>query len=226
MALSSDYTEKSDFYFSHIRYDVIEEIKKTHQKNPLKWKRVLEIGCGNGATGKELKNIFEIEQYVGIELMPNAAEQAKANIDVCYCGKVEDVLSQNLDLNSFDAILFLDVLEHLYDPWTTIEECQKYLAQGGVIISSIPNAGFYEVIIRLLFDRFEYNPNGGILDSTHIRFFTKHTINQLFSKFNIIHQTGKTVDFNGLLVKFIYFFIKPLFRKQFTIQYITIAQTK
>lgn len=222
--MKSDYTEKDEFYFAHERKDVINEMKLFFQSDQFVGKSCLEIGCGSGTTGKILKAQFGFSKYIGVEYIEEAAHQAQQNIDDCFRGRVEDVLEKELKSEKFDCIIYLDVLEHLYDPWSVFNKALENLNPDGYVIASIPNIAFYEVVLRIIFDKFEYNPSGGIMDSTHIRWFTKHTIIQLFDKMQIQKISNNTVSFNKWYIKIIASLLKIVFKRFFTIQYLVIAK--
>lgn len=161
---------ETDTYYQHIRTDLIEDI-------PLGKHRVLEIGCAEGATCEALKNKGCASEVVGIELIPEAATIAKTRLDHVVCGDLEKLIFQEpifSDL-SFDYIICGDVLEHLKNPWHQLDRLLKLLKPGGKIIVSLPNVRYYGVSFPLLFrDDWTYG-DAGILDSTHLRFFTKTT---------------------------------------------------
>jgi len=141
-------------------------------------KRILELGSGPGAITRLLHaNGCKV---TALELDPKAIE-----IVAPFC---ERVLSCNLNDSDwpdllattvpFDAVVAGDVLEHLYDPWATLERLTPLLAPDGNVILSVPHAGHNAIIACLLEGRFEYQP-WGLLDKTHIRFFGIHDIQRL-----------------------------------------------
>jgi len=136
--------------------------------------RVLEIGCGEGQTLAMLKSSGLCSETVGIELMPQAADKAASQADRVYCLNVEQqALPQ--DMGRFDVVLLLDVLEHLVDPWSFMKNLVvQCLAADGKVIVSIPNAQHFSLVWPLLWGRFDYTERG-ILDKTHLRFFTRRT---------------------------------------------------
>jgi 2-polyprenyl-3-methyl-5-hydroxy-6-metoxy-1,4-benzoquinol methylase len=82
---------------------------------------------------------------------------------------------------TFDCIIFGDILEHLLDPWETLRRYRTLLDPAGVVIASIPNIGHISVILNLIRGRWEYGERG-LLDSTHLRFFTRRSMIELFQK--------------------------------------------
>lgn len=139
---------------------------------------MLEVGCACGATLLEIKNKYKKAQLFGIELNPNEAKIAAHILDVSN----ENIESSNLKYENgfFDYIIFADVLGHLYDPWKVLANMRKYLKEGGYILASISNVMHYSIIADLLKGNFTYM-DAGILDRTHLRFFTLNEINRLFT---------------------------------------------
>jgi len=145
---------------------------------PAECRRVLDVGCGTGALGRLLQE--RGHRVAGIELAAEMAEQARAHLDEVLTADVE-ASGFPFAAESFDAILFADVLEHLVDPWRVLREAVKVLAPGGVVVASIPNVQNIDVIRRLLRGRWEYRERG-ITDFGHLRFFTLHTIRGLLAQ--------------------------------------------
>lgn len=177
-------------YFSVIRHEILEIIPPGDH-------RILDIGCGTGATLKQLKYCGKAMETCGIELNPDAAKIAAQNIDTILTGDA-GVIEIPFKKNYFDYILFCDVLEHFFHPDQILGKYAPYLKNEGLIIVSIPNIKYYKIVLSLLFrDRFEYKDEG-ILDQSHIRFFTRHEIVNLFvhSDFEILKilpKIGKKV---------------------------------
>lgn len=139
--------------------------------------QVLEIGCDCGANLLEVKKHYPNARLYGVELNAAAAGIAGGLADVRRAN-IED---RDLDFNGekFDYIMFGDVLEHLRDPAGTIRYCRTLLNSGGRIIACIPNLMHYSVMKELLRGNFTYSDNG-LLDRTHIHFFTYKEILRMF----------------------------------------------
>lgn len=177
---------------------------------------ILDIGCGNGILGKYLKKKQHKCNIIGIDISRDAAKIAKKYYDEVIISDIENMLVLNYNIK-FDAIILADVLEHLRRPDIVLKDLKGYVKQGGYIIASIPNIGRFEIRIKLLFGKFDYQ-DIGILDKTHLRFFTQKTIYTLFNKegYNVIKK-----EYTGLASKH---YIFSLFPNLFTYQFIIIAQ--
>jgi 2-polyprenyl-3-methyl-5-hydroxy-6-metoxy-1,4-benzoquinol methylase/GT2 family glycosyltransferase len=140
---------------------------------------VLEVGCDCGATLLEIKHRFPNAHIYGSEINERSAKIAACVANVC----VNNIEEQNLPFDSvrFDYIIFGDVLEHLRNPLEALKYCSKLLNQGGHIIASIPNLMHISVIESLLNGNFTYTETG-LLDKTHIHFFTFNEILRMFQK--------------------------------------------
>jgi SAM-dependent methyltransferase len=170
--MEPSYISKDQSYFGNVRSEILPLI-------PKKSDRIFEVGCGSGDTLAYLKSTGVCSWAGGIELFHDAAELARNKIDFVMEGNIE-----NIDLpfqeEKFDVILCLDVLEHLIDPWEAVRRLHLLLKPGGSLICSIPNVRHVSVVGPLLFGRWEYAKEG-ILDKTHLRFFTKNTAIKLVS---------------------------------------------
>jgi O-antigen biosynthesis protein len=171
--LRSGYEEK---YQDRPRTEVIEMMQ-------FPFHDILELGCGAGATGKEVKRQHPEVRYVGVELDPEAASEARTRLDQVLTANIEQIELENYGIHkhSFDAIICADVLEHLYDPWTVVSSFHDYLKPGGRVVASIPNVQNVRLLQNLIAGRWAYSSQG-LLDATHIRFFTLHEIGQMFVK--------------------------------------------
>ncbi len=145
--------------------------------------RILEVGCGDGAFGSELARAGN--HVVGVDDTPNIPIHAAydAGYDNVAQADLEDGLGEALGNSpqQFDRILMLDVLEHLRDPKKLLQDCKTLLALRGRLIVSVPNAVNLTVRLMILFGRFRYSDRG-ILDWSHLRFFTAKTIRALLQE--------------------------------------------
>ncbi|MEP7205581.1 MAG: class I SAM-dependent methyltransferase [Casimicrobiaceae bacterium] len=143
---------------------------------------VLDIGCGGGGTGKLLKTKFPGTRVIGIELNAQAAQHAREVLDDVICERIEDVrLADHVGDVQIDTVLLLDVLEHLYDPWRALLRVHEWLAPGTRVLASVPNVRNLGTLDALAGGRWDYDVNG-VLDVTHLRFFTRATLRELFEQ--------------------------------------------
>jgi 2-polyprenyl-3-methyl-5-hydroxy-6-metoxy-1,4-benzoquinol methylase len=142
---------------------------------------VADIGCGAGATLCFLSEVGLARKTIGVDISSEMLMLAKSSgVDRVIHADIEreDLL---IEQESVDIFLCLDVLEHLADPWAVLRKLRMYLKPGGTIIASIPNVQNLKVILPLIFlGNWQYRESG-ILDKTHLRFFTKRTAIDLFA---------------------------------------------
>ncbi len=179
------YKNKPDGYFNNPRNEMLSFL-------PIDTKKILDVGCGNGTFAKAIKEINNAEIW-GIELMEDEAIEAKTILDKTFVGPCEDYID-DLPEGYFDAIYFNDVLEHLVDPYTVLQKIKSKLSPQGVVISSIPNIRYHSALTKLLFNKdFEYTDHG-VMDKTHLRFFTKKSIYNMYT--NLGYDVKKHVGIN------------------------------
>ena len=178
-----DYSTKPDAYYAQARPELIEFIPKTI-------KRMLDIGCSSGAFGAQFKHNLQAEVW-GVEYDSDAAALAKKELDRVFAGDICLIIGE-LPNKYFDCITFNDVLEHLVDPYSVLTSMKDKLAPNGVIVCSIPNIRwFYALQSLLLKKQWKYEENG-IMDKTHLRFFTEKSIIDMFNSldFKILKMQG------------------------------------
>ena len=141
--------------------------------------RVLEFGCATGYMSEVMKT-RKGAIVTGIEIEPEAGELAKEHCERVIIGDAEELdYDELLGDERFDAILFVDVLEHLKEPAELLRRIRPFLAGEGAVIASIPNIAHGSVRLALLSGEFRYRRTG-LLDDTHLRFFTRAGIHDLF----------------------------------------------
>lgn len=176
-------TDIKDFYFNSPRPEMLNYIPKAAKK-------VLDVGCANGMFACLVKQEFDATVW-GIEINPDAAHIASKNLDRVIVKDIFDAFS-DLPEKYFDCVVFNDVLEHLVDPYSVLDKIKKFLSPEGVVVASIPNIRHAPVLFDLVvngnWDYAEY----GVLDKTHLRFFTKASIKKMFSNlgYDLIQMNG------------------------------------
>lgn len=144
---------------------------------------VLEVGCAEGRTGARLKDEGKARVVVGLELNPEVAKVAEGNLDFVVHGNVESITIPE-PYGKYDYVLAGDVLEHLVDPWSAMRKLHAALAPGGRVVFSVPNIRNWTVLFPLFFaGKWKYEEYG-IMDSTHLRFFTKKSCMMLAESAN------------------------------------------
>lgn len=167
-----DYDGKSAGYFQCVRPEMLRFV-------PAHSRRILDVGCAEGAFGESLKRNRLIEVW-GVEPAKPAATAAMTRLDRVIEGAFgpENALPER----RFDCIFFNDVLEHMLAPERALSYAKTLLAPRGVVVASIPNVRFFPTVRDLMFHaRWEY-ADSGILDRTHLRFFTRSSIVNMFER--------------------------------------------
>ncbi len=137
---------------------------------------VLDVGCSDGIQGKYLKKEKGCRVY-GVDISRQAILEARKNLDKAV---VMDIERDSFPFKEkFDVILFSDILEHLVSPEAVLRKFRTHLKKGGLVVAAIPNVANLKVRLSLLLGRWEYRELG-ILDKTHLRFFTQKTARRLF----------------------------------------------
>lgn len=135
--------------------------------------KVLELGCGEGHTGRYLKDLGIASFVLGVEISPEAAANARELLDVVVEGNLDKLAPVD---DTFDVILAADVIEHLKDPWSTMQQWLRCLKPGGYLVTSTPNVRNWKLLYDLTFHGDWTYQDSGLLDRTHLRFFTRKTI--------------------------------------------------
>lgn len=143
--------------------------------------RMLDVGTSEGYLGAILKQQGHF--LVGVENDHKSAEKARSHYDNFHVENVEDFSFPYQ--NEFDYILFADVLEHLRDPAAVLQRSLRSLKKTGQIILSVPNVANFIIRLSLLAGRFEY-ADRGIMDRSHLRFFTLSTLKQMLSECGLV----------------------------------------
>jgi 2-polyprenyl-3-methyl-5-hydroxy-6-metoxy-1,4-benzoquinol methylase len=172
--LQDFYKDKNDQYFEGLRADILADLPSDPRA------RILEIGCGLGSTGEACLATGRAGFYCGVELDQKAAAVAASRLTQVHCGNVEHM---DLDVigGNYDALIMSEVLEHLVDPWGVLAALVPRLKTGALVFASSPNVAHKHVVRALLKGRFDYQPVG-VMDRTHLRWFTPATYREMFEQ--------------------------------------------
>lgn len=169
---AAPYADKADTYFSAARPDLVLRLPRNPEA------AILEIGCGTGDAGGLALKEGRCGRYMGVELVEAAARVALGRLTEVVIGDVE-----RLELPwapaTFDALILSEVLEHLVDPWAVLARLARLAKPGAIVLASSPNVSHWRVIRELLAGRFDL-ADKGVLDRTHLRWFTPRTYRAAF----------------------------------------------
>lgn len=162
--------------------------------------QVLDVGCGFATTSERIQALGN--QVTGIEGSPTAVAVAKSRLERVIPMDLQDIenLSQILGGVKFDALIFADVLEHLATPEAVLKSYLPWVRPGGTVLVSLPNVGLWSVRLSHLFGNWNYTDTG-VLDRTHLRFFTFNSARSLLRKAGVV--LVKTTANPGLVRPFI-----------------------
>ena len=166
---------KTRAYYENPRHEMLNYI-------PENCRRSVEFGCGTGAFSYLLKTERKAETWA-VEIHKESAASAAEKLDrVINADAMQGI--EELPENYFDCAVFLDVLEHLVDPYQLLQRIKTKLRPEGIVVCSIPNIRYYRALKKYVFDGdWEYEDHG-IMDRTHLRFFTRKSIKNTFSALN------------------------------------------
>jgi len=166
------YEAKPQSYYTKPRADYVDLLPEDPNAS------ILELGCGDGATGALALQNGKCGSYVGIEMFVPMAERARQVLTSVHVGNVE-----NMELPyaaaSFDALILSEVLEHLVDPQAVLNRLAVLLRPGALVFASSPNIAHWSNIKDLCLGRFEYTESG-MMDRTHLRWFTPASFAAMF----------------------------------------------
>jgi SAM-dependent methyltransferase len=157
---------------------------------PITSRNLIEIGCSSGALAREFKKQVPDANYVGIEIDAKYAELAKRfcnNTDVLNIENAGEGFWKNH--SDKDCWIFGDTLEHLQNPWLILKRINEILPAGGVVVACIPNAQHWSLQARLSIGDFRYESDG-LMDKTHLRWFTRQTIIEMFNQTGFLIEDG------------------------------------
>jgi SAM-dependent methyltransferase len=149
---------------------------------PRSARRVVEVGCMHGALGQAFRAINPGVHYTGLDIDPAYAAVAGQSLDRALAGDVELFSTPAFDsLFPSDCWVFGDCLEHLRDPWRVVRNIREKIDADGCLVACIPNAQHWSVQMRLATGLFRYE-DSGLLDRTHVRWFTRVTMIEMFQQ--------------------------------------------
>jgi 2-polyprenyl-3-methyl-5-hydroxy-6-metoxy-1,4-benzoquinol methylase len=167
-------SSKPDSYYANIRWDIVDLLQSDSNYS------ILELGCGEGFTGREILKARKAIRYTGIELDENSANIAKTFLSEVIVGDVSNAdLSGHIERH--DVLILSEVVEHLQEPWSAVARLMKCVKIGGLVFASSPNIAHWRIITRLVTGNFDYE-DSGVMDDTHLRWFTPKTYRELFTQ--------------------------------------------
>lgn len=155
--------------------------------------RVLDIGCGAGDNTALIRVRYPRAQISGVTISHAEAAVVRPLLDNCWLFDIEADLPPDLQQAQFDTLVFSHVLEHLRDPERVLSRFVKLLQPGGQVLIAVPNVLGWRQRIQFLAGRFEYE-SAGVLDDTHLRFFTYFTADRYLladcPELQVIHKSA------------------------------------
>ncbi|MDO9093340.1 MAG: class I SAM-dependent methyltransferase [Rubrivivax sp.] len=157
---------------------------------PTTARRVVEVGCMHGALARAHRELNPGVHYTGIDIDADYAHVAQQACEVALAGDIE-----RFELPAFDLLfpsdcwVFGDCLEHLRDPWRIVRQIRQRIDADGCLVTCIPNAQHWSVQMRLATGLFRYE-DSGLLDRTHVRWFTRVTMIEMFQQEGWRIETG------------------------------------
>lgn len=175
--------QASQFYGNPSRTEVVPFL-------PPDTRSVLDVGCGPGGFGAALKQ-RGMTRVDGLEFNSAPASEARKTLDEVF----EIDLEQNSNWappRKYEVITILDVLEHLQDPWALLKRLQSWLMPHGVVVASVPNLRYWPVLKDLVFAKNFTYTDRGVMDRTHLRFFTQSSMRDMFNRagYSIVRMEG------------------------------------
>lgn len=222
MEFDKRYSEKKTVYYGQAREEILDFI-------PQKVQRTLDVGCSGGNFSNLLLERNICEEAHGIEPFEEAYLQAKEKLQKVYFSTVEEALPK-IENNYYDLIFFNDVLEHLINPDEILKNFKSKLKDDGHIICSIPNVRFIKNLYTTVINKDWEYVDSGVLDKTHLRFFTKKSMLRMFNHcgYEVVSCKGNEVgkmEF-GKKIKLLNFFLKGALNDCEYQQFISVLKKK
>lgn len=179
------FTDKNDEYYNFEKHRFIQLIPEGQNK-------ILDLGCAAGRVGRKLRELKKASEVIGVEIFQPAAVEAAKHYDKVYVGDVENISLDYKDF--FDFVICGDIIEHFRDPWTMLNKINTFLKKDAFLISSVPNIRYWSIIKDLvIYGNWEY-VNAGIMDQTHLRFFTRNTF------INMLQRANYEIDHHEMII--------------------------
>ncbi|MEM1045749.1 MAG: class I SAM-dependent methyltransferase [Pseudomonadota bacterium] len=208
--LRAYYGAKPASYFSGIRRDYVAALDVNPEAS------ILEIGCAEGRTGALALSENKCGRYVGVELHEESAQTARKVLTEVHVGNVE-TMELPFANEGFDALILSEVLEHLIDPWSVCARLAQLVRPGGRIFASSPNVSHHKVIRQLIKGRWDL-ADRGVMDRTHMRWFTPHSYRAMFEQVGFSVERLDPVTPNAARVRMINWLTANRFSHLFIIQ--------
>ena len=202
-------------YYQHVRREIGPLLPQTAS-------RILDVGCGAGATARWLKERYPSAHVIGWEGNAAMSDQLARNVDEA---RIVDLNGALPDPGGVDVLLLLDVLEHLEQPQAVLAHLVAGMAPAGTAIVSLPNVAHLSVSLPLLLGRFSYQ-DAGILDRTHRHFFVRRSVVALLDAAGLRVERGIRNGLDGPRTRFLFAMTGGLLRDQLTKQYVVSARPK
>ena len=183
--INKNFTDKYSHYYTHEKSVLLSYIADGANK-------ILDIGCGSGSLGKKLIELGKVDVIIGVEVYDPAADEAANYYNQVYRGDIEE-----LDVpfkEDFHYIICADVIEHLKEPWKLLQRINIWLKQDGKLIITIPNIRYWRILSELIFKGQWAYVDSGILDITHLRFFTRQSLK------NLLNNNQFTIEYSKMLI--------------------------
>ena len=213
-AASTDLT-----YYSHPRREVMAFL-------PDEFRTLLDVGCGGGDFGALVKQQRQAEVW-GVDVSELAATLARGKLDHVLHATFDEKLE--IPTGYFDVITFNDSLEHFPDPYPPLALCRKLLRPGGVIVCCLPNVRYFEHVKHFLVDMDWKYEDAGILDHTHLRFFTRKSILRTFdlAGYDVMSINGiKPHYWSGKRIFLLRLFFDRWMQDMKYLNYVTVARPR
>lgn len=170
-------------YFEEVHHGLIKEVGTGL--------KILDVGCGYGQNGEEMIKRGNI--VFGVDILPIAIEKAKSRLTYAAVADFSrpETIPEAIKREQFDLVVFSDILEHVYDPMSLIRNAIPMMKENAILLVSVPNIANWLSRLKLFFGHWEYTVSG-VMDRTHIRFFTLKSVKQLIQTagFDVINVSA------------------------------------